>query len=93
MMATLLLFCGVLHLYNNGALSRHFRNWIFCLIGVASLFSLAVGETSVMHYGHFGGLSISCKRGQLILMKSTRLGYSNDNDCRPKVRSKQPEKD
>ena len=41
------------------------------------------GETAIMHYGHFGGLTISCKRTELILMESQHLGYSTDADCRP----------
>ncbi len=41
------------------------------------------GETAVMHYGHFGGLSIACGRDELISMDSETLGYSPNTDCNP----------
>lgn len=47
-------------------------------------------ETAVMHYGHFGGLSITCQRGELILIESERLGYSKDADCRPEAQCSVP---
>ncbi len=41
------------------------------------------GDIAVMHYGHFGGLSITCNRDELISMESERLGYSQNSDCDP----------
>lgn len=43
----------------------------------------SAAETAVMHYGHFGGLSIACGRDELISMDSESLGYSKNTDCSP----------
>lgn len=40
-------------------------------------------EVAVMHYGHFGGLSLTCQRDELILMESEVLGYSTNRGCNP----------
>ena len=40
-------------------------------------------KVGVMHYGSFGGLSITCQRDELILMESEVLGYSVNDDCKP----------
>ena len=52
---------------------------------VTSLITVGIinGETAVMHYGHFGGLRITCGRDELISMDSERLGYSTNTDCEP----------
>ncbi len=54
--------------------------WLcFCTLLQRTLSS----QIAVMHYGYFGGLSITCQRNELILMESELLGYSLDDDCDP----------
>ena len=48
-----------------------------------ALIARAYAEIAIMHYGHFGGLSITCNRDQLILMESELLGFSTNQDCNP----------
>lgn len=57
------------------------RQWI--LLGLLLLATTTHSKVGVMHYGSFGGLSITCQRDELILMESQNLGYSQNEDCQP----------
>ena len=55
------------------------------VLGSLALGSLAVhAKVEVMQYGHYGGLTLVCGRGELILVESEQLGYSvTDGECSP----------
>ena len=55
---------------------------VWAIIG-ALIHTSNPSEVAVMHYGHFGGLSLTCKRDELILMESEVLGYSTNRGCSP----------
>jgi len=55
------------------------------LLALVGSLAPALGKVEVMQYGQYGGLTLVCGRGELILVESEQLGYSEtDGECNPR---------
>ena len=58
---------------------------------IISLVALCPAKVSMLHYGKYGGLQLTCERTEMIMIKSQVLGFSdNAPKCDPSPECSRP---